>query len=304
MIRVLVEDSLSWRVWGWAGTASPGGTGSPLAEWFSYWWRWGQTCCLLLLPADRKQALIQPGGSGRPSFDTKMIPILCCYGYIKASLMADYSAGTTIKTFLLLLCENMYQSWRHHWSLSQRSSWVSSFASLYRADDPLQRTKHVTAQGKRVWAHPASHVPTSLTLVFGFELPVARAGPRCHGPGAEVGVLSGLRRQLQAHGGDVPLSDGNRVPAPSQHLHSLLLWYQIHLDTFIELHKYNIKSFLFAKWRRLRRHLPARTCENSERLQWIVDVLYRVYRVFPEPEASHPSLCSSAPSSPSPKPSS
>ena len=31
-----------------------------------------------------------------------------------------------------------------------------------------------------------------LTLVFGFELPVTRAGPGSHGPGAEVGVLPGL----------------------------------------------------------------------------------------------------------------
>lgn len=75
----------------------------------------------------------------------------------------------------------------------------------------------MTARGKRL----AHILPATLTLVFGFELPVARAGPRGHGPGAEVGVLSGLRRQLQAHGGDVPLSDGNGVPAPSQHLHSL-----------------------------------------------------------------------------------
>lgn len=37
------EDSPSWRVWGWAGTASLGESGSLQAELFSYCWHWGQT---------------------------------------------------------------------------------------------------------------------------------------------------------------------------------------------------------------------------------------------------------------------
>lgn len=52
----------------------------------------------------------------------------------------------------------------------------------------------------------------SLTLVLGLELPVSRSGPGGHGPGAEVGVLAGLRGQLQTHGGDVALPDGDHVP--------------------------------------------------------------------------------------------
>lgn len=50
-----------------------------------------------------------------------------------------------------------------------------------------------------------------LTLVFGLELPVAWSGPGSHGPGAEVRVLPGLRGQLQTHGGDVALPDGDHV---------------------------------------------------------------------------------------------
>lgn len=83
--------------------------------------------------------------------------------------------------------------------------------------------------------------------MFGFELPVAWSGPGGHGPGAEVGVLSGLRGQLQAHGGDVRLSNWNDVAAPSEGIQSLIPWYQTRLDTFIELHKYNSQSFLFAE---------------------------------------------------------
>lgn len=53
--------------------------------------------------------------------------------------------------------------------------------------------------------------PTSLTLVLGLELPVSGSGPGSHGPGAEVRVLPGLRGQLQTHGGDVALPDGDHV---------------------------------------------------------------------------------------------
>lgn len=52
----------------------------------------------------------------------------------------------------------------------------------------------------------------SLTLVLGLELPVSGSSPGGHGPGAEVGVLAGLRGQLQTHGGDVALPDGDHVP--------------------------------------------------------------------------------------------
>lgn len=52
----------------------------------------------------------------------------------------------------------------------------------------------------------------SLTLVLGLELPVSGPGPGGHGPGAEVGVLAGLRGQLKTHGGDVALPDGDHVP--------------------------------------------------------------------------------------------
>lgn len=105
--------------------------------------------------------------------------------------------------------------------------------------------------------------------MLGFELPVARPGPRGHGPGAEVRVLSGLRRQLQAHGGDVSLADGNHIPAPSEHIPSSTLGSS-------------------AEWAR------------SE----CVQPVQHIHRGFLELEASHPSLCSSAPSSQSPKPSS
>lgn len=192
---------------------------------------------------------------------------------------------TTMKMFLLLLCENMYQNWRHHWSQFQRSSWLSFYASPYQADDPLQRTnitlhysagkngtEHLEPPGKhhgreeereltslpfscllldlqcrrlKCWSSRNTlcsqhlfNLQISLTLVFGFELPVAWSGPGGHGPGTEVGVLSGLRGQLQAHGGDVPLSDWNDVPAPSEVIQPLIPWYQARLDTFIELQKY------------------------------------------------------------------
>lgn len=56
----------------------------------------------------------------------------------------------------------------------------------------------------------------SLTLVLGLELPVSGSGPGGHGPGAEVGVLAGLRGQLQTHGGDVALPDGDHVPDETQ----------------------------------------------------------------------------------------
>lgn len=49
------------------------------------------------------------------------------------------------------------------------------------------------------------------------ELPVAGSSPRGHGPGAEVGVLPGLRGQLQTHRGDVSLSNGNHIPVPPSH---------------------------------------------------------------------------------------
>lgn len=46
----------------------------------------------------------------------------------------------------------------------------------------------------------------------GFEEPVAGADPGRHGTGAEVRVLAGLLGQLQAHGGDVHVSDGHHTP--------------------------------------------------------------------------------------------
>lgn len=46
-----------------------------------------------------------------------------------------------------------------------------------------------------------------LTFVRGFEEPVSRADPRRHGAGAEVRILSGFLRELQAHGGDVTFSN-------------------------------------------------------------------------------------------------
>lgn len=52
---------------------------------------------------------------------------------------------------------------------------------------------------------------TLLTLVLGLELPVAGSSPGSHGPGAEVRVLPGLRGQLQTHGGDVALPNGDDV---------------------------------------------------------------------------------------------
>lgn len=52
-----------------------------------------------------------------------------------------------------------------------------------------------------------------LTFVCRFEEPVARADPRRHGAGAEVGILSGFIGQLEAHGGDVAFSDRYNPPA-------------------------------------------------------------------------------------------
>lgn len=74
----------------------------------------------------------------------------------------------------------------------------------------------------------------TLTLVLGLELPVARSGPGGHGPGAEVRVLPGLRGQLQTHGADVALPDGDHVTGQTHStpaggatefgLYQLLLW--------------------------------------------------------------------------------
>lgn len=52
-----------------------------------------------------------------------------------------------------------------------------------------------------------------LTFVCGFEEPVSRADPRRHGARAEVRILPGFVRQLQAHGGDVAFSDRYDPPA-------------------------------------------------------------------------------------------
>jgi len=77
-----------------------------------------------------------------------------------------------------------------------------------------------TATGGAAAAATTTTMPRlqRLTLVFGFELPVPGSGPGGHGAGAEVRVLPGLRGQLQAHGGDVPLADGNHVPGDTHKL--------------------------------------------------------------------------------------
>lgn len=93
------------------------------------------------------------------------------------------------------------KAYRNYFSYIQRKFGVWYFVIRCNNATLLLQLKYVFAKSF-----------ISLTLVLRFELPVARSSPRGHGPGAEVWILPGLRGQLQAHGGDVSLSNGNHIP--------------------------------------------------------------------------------------------